>query len=184
MTIFDRLRNRRPASDIGAPETSPADEHPVPIPGYDGLDVKKLFARLPELSQVELAAVETYERSHKDRSQVLDKLRYMRGSEPLPGYDALDSEEVVEALTSADTQTVKAVRDYERKFRHRRPVMDEAGRALPTSQANVHEERAREQQETLVREGFAGRANTAAGLATDRPASDGRQGRNGLGPDS
>jgi hypothetical protein len=41
---------------------------------------------------------------------VLDKLRYMRGSEPLPGYDALSPEEIATALSGADAETVKAVR--------------------------------------------------------------------------
>jgi hypothetical protein len=46
---------------------------------------------------------------------VLDKLRYMRGGEPLPGYDALTTEEIAKALAGAEAETVKAVRDYERK---------------------------------------------------------------------
>jgi hypothetical protein len=37
---------------------------------------------LSEHSQVELEAVESYERSHKDRGPVLAKLHYMRGREP------------------------------------------------------------------------------------------------------
>ena len=50
-----------------------------------------------EFSQVELAAIETYERSHRNRPEVLDKLRYMRGSEPLPGYDALSPEQITDS---------------------------------------------------------------------------------------
>ena len=53
---------------------------------------------LSDHSQIELEAVESYERSHKTDEPVLDKLRYMRGSEPLPGYDALSVEEIVTAL--------------------------------------------------------------------------------------
>jgi hypothetical protein len=56
----------------------------VPIPGYDHLDVPSLRARLAFLSQVELAAVEIYERAHEERPEVLDKLRHMHCSEPLP----------------------------------------------------------------------------------------------------
>jgi hypothetical protein len=52
----------------------------------------------------------------ESRPEVLDMLRYMRGSEPLPGYDALSPEQVARALAGADAETVKAVRDYERKF--------------------------------------------------------------------
>ena len=64
---------------------------------------------------------------------MLDKLRYMRGSEPLPGYDALTPEQIAEALAGADAETVKAVRDYERKFHGRRSVLDETARVLPDS---------------------------------------------------
>jgi hypothetical protein len=180
MTVLDRIRNRPPhgARDVDSPVPSAADGHEIPIPGYDDLDVKNVWARLTKLSQVELAAVETYERSHEDRPAVLDKLRYLRGSEPLPGYDALDGEGVGQALAGADTQSVKAVRDYERKFQRRRIVMDEVARVLPNSEASAEEERAREQQTALVREGFAGRANTADGLASDRSAPDGADERN------
>ena len=50
---------------------------------------------------------------------MLDKLRWMRGSEPMPGYDALSTEEVVTALGEADLKTIKKVRSYERKFANR-----------------------------------------------------------------
>ena len=83
---------------------------------------------LSDHSQVELEAVETYERSHESREAVLDKLRYMRGSEPLPGYDALSVEEIVAALEEADLATIKKVRGYERKFANRPDVLEEVVR--------------------------------------------------------
>jgi hypothetical protein len=181
MTILDRFRNRasRDAGDPGSPATSAADGHELPIPGYDSLDVKQIGARLTGLSQVELAAVESYERSHENRPEVLAAMRYLRGSEPLPGYDALDSEGVAQALAGADRGTVKAVRTYERKFKRRREVLDEVARVLPTSEASPEEKHAREQQRALVREGFKGRAKTAGGLADDRSARNDREGKDG-----
>ena len=59
---------------------------------------------------------------------MLDKLRYMRGSEPLPGYDALSVEEIVTALGEADLATIKKVRGYERKFANRPGVLEEVVR--------------------------------------------------------
>jgi hypothetical protein len=178
MTILERLRNRpsRDAGDPGSPAPSAAGGDETPIPGYDNLDVKEIGARLTGLSQVELAAVESYERSHENRPEVLAGLRYLRGSEPLPGYDAMDSEAIAQALAGADRGTVKAVRVYERKFKRRREVLDEVARVLPTSQASPEEVRAREQQTALVREGFKGRAKTAGGLADDRSARKDREG--------
>jgi hypothetical protein len=100
----------------------------LPFAGYDGLDVSELKRGLADHSQVELDAAENYERSHKGREAVLDKLRYLRGSEPLPGYDALSVEEILAALEDADLPTTKKVRAYERKFQKRTRVLDEVVR--------------------------------------------------------
>jgi len=59
---------------------------------------------------------------------VFDKLRWLRQKEPLPGYDALSSAEVMSALEKADVATIKRVRGYERKFAARREVLDEVTR--------------------------------------------------------
>jgi hypothetical protein len=140
MKILDAIRNRG-SSDSSSAETSTDDE--LPIPGYDDLDHREVGLKMPELSQVELAAVETYERSHEDRPEVLAKLRYMLTNEPLPDYDTLSSEQIGEALADTDAKTVKAVRSYERKFGGRREVLDEAKRVLPTSSGSGKEDRAK-----------------------------------------
>jgi predicted ArsR family transcriptional regulator len=172
MKILDRLRNRAPrrAGDAGSAEAASANEHSLPISGYDRLDNKQVTEQLSRLSQVELATVETYERAHAGRPAVLDKLRYMRGSEPVPGYDALSPEQIATALAGADAETVKAVRDYERKFAHRRQVMEEAAHVLPTAPASAREARVREEQDARVREGFAGRERAGRGLTDRRSA--------------
>jgi len=173
MNILQRFRNRSSGGEPGDPgsaDASSRDADQLAISGYDRLDHKQVSAQLHELSQVELAAVETYERSHKDRPQVLDRLRYMRTNEPLPDYDALSPEQIATALAGANAETVKAVRDYERKFGHRKQVMDEAARVLPTSQASAGEARAQDEKDARVREGLAGRRETAGGLAHDRAA--------------
>jgi hypothetical protein len=163
MKILDVVRKRRSQESRGETEAkkSSPDEHPLPISGYDQLDDKQVSDRLSQLSQAELATVDTYERAHENRPAVLEKLRYMHGSEPLPGYDALTTEQIAEALADADSETVRAVRDYERKFQHRGAVLDEAARVLPTSRASAREERAREEKATLLRDGYADRARTA-----------------------
>ncbi len=164
MKILDALRKGRSHADASGEEASSPDAAEVPFPGYDKLDYRELSTRLPELSQVELAAVESYERSHKERKKVLDKLRYMRSDEPLPGYDELSPEQIAGELADADTQTVKAVRDYERKFGDRPEVMEAAARVLPTATASAGEDRAREEQSARVREGYEGRKQTSDDL--------------------
>ncbi|MQA75423.1 MAG: hypothetical protein GEU88_13945 [Solirubrobacterales bacterium] len=113
----------------------PVAEARPPFAGYDRLNERQVIEGLRDHSQVELEAVESYERSHKSRGPVFDKLRYMRGREPLPGYDALSVEEVVTALEDANLATIKRVRGYERKFATRRDVLEEVARVHHRRQA-------------------------------------------------
>ena len=163
MNFLDALRNRRSrGSERDTPAaTSSPDEHRLPISGYDQLKDREVSDQLSQLSQVELATVETYERAHGSRPVVLEKLRYVRGSEPLPGYDALTTEQIATALADSDAETVRAVRDYERKFQHRQSVLNEVARVLPTSPASAGEKRAHEEKAALLRAGYADRERTA-----------------------
>jgi hypothetical protein len=164
MRILERLRNRSPDGEAGAPgsaEASSAGEQRLPIARYDQLDGKQLIPQLSQLSQDELGAVDAHERSHRERPVVLNRLRWLRGNEPLPGYDALDSDEIVRALAHADAATVKAVRSYERHHRDRRDVRAEVARVMPTAQASAGQDRAREQKAALVQ----------AGIRSDPPAT-------------
>jgi hypothetical protein len=163
MTILDSLRKRRTRAptDKTPPIPSSPGESAFPIPGYDHLSDKEVGDQLSQLSQAELATVETYERAHGNRPAVLHRLRYMHDTEPLPGYDALTPEQIAEALAGADAETVRAVRDYERKFQHRHSVLGEASRVLPGSQASAREKRARDEKAALLREGYADRSRTA-----------------------
>ena len=108
--------------------TDPGDEPgdgDEPFPGYDRADPKDLIGTFHEHSQVELEEIEAYERSHGNRTRVLNKLHYLRQREPLAGYDDLSVEEISAALESADLLTIKHVRAYERTF-HNRPNVQEA----------------------------------------------------------
>jgi hypothetical protein len=169
MKILERLRNRSDSESIEDPGP-PADEHQGVVPGYDRMDDKEVGERLPQLSQVELAAVEAHERDHRNRPEVLNKLRYMRTAEPLPDYDTLSSEEIVKELATADAEEVKAVRDYERKFKRRARVLDEAASVLPEASPSAGEARRRNERSDRVHEGVADRDNVADELAA-RPSS-------------
>lgn len=146
MTLLSAFRGRwsergsppQPAQpdDARTAATGGRDAEP-PFSGYDRLDGRQVIDVLSDHTQVELEAVEAYERSHRNREPVLDKLRYMRGREPLPGYDALTVGEVVTALEPADLVTLKKVRAYERKFANRPEVLDEVVRDLHRHQANT-----------------------------------------------
>lgn len=99
-----------------------------PVPGYDKLKDKEVAASLSGRTQAELEQIEAYERAHKGRRVVFDKLRWLRQKEPLPGYDSLDVGQVIDKLQSADLAALKRVRGYERKFGARRDVLEEVDR--------------------------------------------------------
>jgi protein tyrosine phosphatase (PTP) superfamily phosphohydrolase (DUF442 family) len=98
---------------------------------------------------------------------VLDKLRYMRQREPLPGYDALSVKQVVAALQDADLATIKKVRGYERKFANRPDVVDEAVR--------LHHERRAAQPASVAPSYQPMSATSASSAPVDRPERSGRQ---------
>jgi hypothetical protein len=125
-----------------------------PIEGYDDLDEKNVIGRLHELSQIELAEIEGYERAHRSRQVVLHKLRYMRSPEPVAGYDALEPNEIVRLLERADSASIRAIRDYEGKFRGRRQVLNAAAQALPNAALNVDEQHRREAKAQRTRTGI------------------------------
>jgi hypothetical protein len=165
MTLTERLRirsRRGPAADTTSP-LSPRSEETLPIAGYDDLHEKQVIAHFRELSQVELAEIEGYERAHRNRRPVLDKLRYMRSPEPLPGYDALEPREVVQLLEAADTARIRAIRDYEGKFRRRRQVMSVAAQTLPKAAANLGEASRRDEKALRTRTGIQERSDRNAG---------------------
>jgi hypothetical protein len=127
------------AGEVDVAEPSQSDDSPLPIPGYDRIKDKDLVAELSEHSQAELAAIETYERSHKKRQAVFDKLRYLRGQEPLQGYDALSVEEILVGLEGADVGTLQRTRVYERKFQRRPDVLKDVATSIRGHRpASVH----------------------------------------------
>jgi hypothetical protein len=121
MSIF--RSKRRDADD--ADEGIAGDGENEPFQGYRRQSTDKLVHDLPRHTQVELAAVEKYERAHDSRPAVLNKLRYLRGPEPIEGYDEMEADEIIESLRGGtDMQVLKDVRGYERKFRRRKDVLD------------------------------------------------------------
>lgn len=131
MTVLSAIRDRVSTSSASTHDVSAGaarDGDAPPFAGYERLDAKQVVEGLSDHSQIELTAVESYERAHENRERVLNKLRFMRGREPLPGYDVLSADEIVDALEEADLVTIKKVRAYERKFANRPAVLEEVVR--------------------------------------------------------
>jgi ferritin-like metal-binding protein YciE len=111
-----------------------ASEEDLPIPGYDELTADEIVAKLPELSQIDLAKIEAYERKHENRTTILNRISSLQADEPWPGYDELTVNEIVAMLSqSDDDELAKRVRDYERAHKGRATVLRAAERELATA---------------------------------------------------
>ena len=124
MNVLKTIRSsmRRDTAGEGATETPSADVDSPLTESYGQLNERQAVAELVQFNQAELTAIKTFERANRDRGPVLDKLRYLQEPEPMPGYDALDTGAIAEALAGADMATIKAVRGYERKHQNRPTV--------------------------------------------------------------
>ena len=132
MNILKAFRSGGRAEDRGgdSPDASHTDAGQQLTDRFEGLNERQAVAQLVHFNQVELAAIDAFERTHRDRPAVINKLRYLRQPEPLTGYDGLEPDAIADALSGADKTTVQAVREYERKLQGRAGVLSEISRAL------------------------------------------------------
>jgi ferritin-like metal-binding protein YciE len=100
------------------------------IPNYDSLSVDEVQDKLTELSQVDLAKVNAYERRNQNRSTITSRIDSLQGAEPWPGYDELSVDEVRAVLSEGDDERVKEVRAYERRHKARAGVIQTTEREL------------------------------------------------------
>jgi ferritin-like metal-binding protein YciE len=107
-----------------------AGETDLAIANYDSLTAEEIISRLPSLSQIDLAKIDSYERKNQDRATVLSRVTALRGDEPWPGYDELTVAEVQAVLAEGDDERVKQARSYERSHKNRAGVMNAAERDL------------------------------------------------------
>jgi ferritin-like metal-binding protein YciE len=107
-----------------------ASESDLAIASYDSLSADEIQAKLTELSQIELAKVNAYERKNQNRSTITSRIDSLQADEPWPGYDELGVDEVRAVLSEGDETRVKAVRSYERKHKDRAGVLQATEREL------------------------------------------------------
>ena len=110
-----------------------ASEGDLAIARYDTLTADEIIGRLAELSQIDLAKVDAYERKNQDRSTILGRIDILRGDEPWPGYDELTAAEVQAVLSEGDDERAQQVRTYERAHKNRAGVLKAAERELATA---------------------------------------------------
>ena len=107
-----------------------ASESDLAIARYDSLTAEEITGRLSELSQIDLAKVDSYERRHQNRNTVLGRISTLRTSEPWPGYDELTAAEIQAVLAEGDDDRANQVRAYERDHKNRAGVLQSAEREL------------------------------------------------------
>jgi ferritin-like metal-binding protein YciE len=107
-----------------------ASEGDLAIAGYGKLTAAEIVEKLPHLSQVDLAKIDSYERKNENRTTILSRITALRGNQPWAGYDDLGVDEVRAVLTEGDEGRVKRVRSYERSHKNRSGVIDAAEREL------------------------------------------------------
>jgi hypothetical protein len=98
------------------------------IPNYDAQTADEVTRRLRNLSQADLAKLESYERKGQGRTTVLARIGALRGEAPWSGYDDMEAEEVNDALKKRDGGTARAVLDYERHHKARTTIIEFATR--------------------------------------------------------
>ena len=107
-----------------------AGEQDLAIAQYDRLTADEITSKLSNLSQIDLAKIDSYERKNENRTTVLSRITSLRGDEPWPGYDELTASEVQSVLSEADEEHVEQVRVYERSHKNRAGVLKAADREL------------------------------------------------------
>jgi ferritin-like metal-binding protein YciE len=107
-----------------------ASESDLAIANYDSLSADEVQSKLSDLSQVDLAKVDAYERKNQNRSTITSRIDSLQADEPWPGYDELGVDEVRAVLSEGDEARVKVVRDYERKHKNRTGVLQASEREL------------------------------------------------------
>ena len=105
-----------------------ASEEDLAIARYDSLTAEEIVSKLPELSQIELAKIDSYERKNDHRTTVLSRITALRREEPWPGYDELTVAEIEAVLGEGDEQHPKDVVAYERAHKNRAGVLKAAER--------------------------------------------------------
>jgi ferritin-like metal-binding protein YciE len=105
-----------------------ASEEDLAIPRYDSLTAEQILSKLPELSQIDLAKVDSYERKNDNRTTVLSRISALRREEPWPGYDELTVAEIEAVISEGDEQRTKDVAAYERAHKSRAGVLRSAER--------------------------------------------------------
>ncbi|HEY7875512.1 MAG TPA: hypothetical protein VIG64_10370 [Actinomycetota bacterium] len=116
------------AADSVAPKlprvAAPRSVRDLPIAGYASLTVNEIISRLKGLTQTDLARIYKFERANEGRSTLLETIEGRFVELPIPTYDALTAEEIIERIDKLEAADLKKVRRYEADTKARTTVLD------------------------------------------------------------
>jgi hypothetical protein len=108
------------APKVTAAALRPSD---LPIDDYASLTVEDVIPNLAGLTQTELTQVRAFEKANQNRSTILDAIDAKMVRLPVPDYDALTAEEIIDRIESLGDEQLKKLRKYEESTRDRITVL-------------------------------------------------------------
>jgi hypothetical protein len=105
---------------VAAPRT--ASE--LPIESYASLTADEIVSRLGGLTQTELSQVYKFEKAHENRATVLNAIEGKFVTLPIPAYDSLTADEIVDRLDKLDESGLKTIKSYESATKKRSTVLE------------------------------------------------------------
>ena len=105
---------------VSAPRT--AGE--LPIESYGSLTADEIVSRLSGLTQTDLSKVYKFEKAHENRATVLNAIEGKFVTLPIPAYDSLTADEIVDRLDKLDESELKTIKSYESATKERSTVLE------------------------------------------------------------
>jgi hypothetical protein len=116
----ERTSAAKPLSGVAAPAT--ASE--LPIESYGSLTADEIVSRLNGLTQTDLSKVYKFEKVHENRATVLNAIEAKFVTLPIPTYDTLTADEIVDRLNELDESELKTIKSYESATKMRSTVLE------------------------------------------------------------
>lgn len=120
----DRRTNASNAKPKLARATAPRTAGELPIASYASLTADEIVSQLTGLTQTDLARVYKYEKAHENRATILNAIDDKLVDLPIPTYDALTADEIVERLGKLDKSELKSIKRYEAATKKRATVLE------------------------------------------------------------
>jgi ferritin-like metal-binding protein YciE len=95
-------RRARKVTGAGQRKGAATSDRDVAIPSYDTLTAEEITGKLAELSQIDLVEIDSYERKHKNRSTILNRITSLRGEEPTAAADPAGAHEAGTDFAAAE----------------------------------------------------------------------------------